>query len=247
MAAALTPAQWALCLVAVFLSGVLRGFSGFGFALAATPLLASIMPPAQAVPVVLLLQIGTSFVGVRTTLAHAEYRSALPIGLAAMLTAPLGSWMLAWVSDAAARLLAASLTLLSVAVLATGIRFLRQPGMAASLASGLAAGLFGGLCAMPGPPVILYYLASPVAAAQARASMIVIFLLTSITACLGVIAAGLLSTTTVAVAAASAPVMVVGTCLGGRLFLRYSDSHYRRASMTVLLLVAIIAFWRTFH
>ncbi len=245
--AALTPAQWALCLVAVFLSGVLRGFSGFGFALAATPLLASIMPPAQAVPVVLLLQIGTSFVDVRATLAHAEYRSALPIGLAAMLTAPLGSWMLAWVSDAAARLLAASLTLLSVAVLATGIRFPRQPGIAASLASGLAAGLFGGLCAMPGPPVILYYLASPVAAARARASMIVIFLLTSITACLGVIATGLLSTTTVAVAAASAPVMVVGTWLGSRLFLRYSDSHYRRASMAVLLLVATIAFWRTFH
>ncbi len=243
----LTASQWALCLIAVFASGVLRGFSGFGFALAATPLLASIMPPAKAVPIVLLLQIGTSFVGARTTLAQAEYRSALPIGAGAMAAAPLGSWMLAWVSDAAARMLAASLTLLSVAVLAAGIRFLRRPGMAMSLGSGLAAGLFGGLCAMPGPPVILYYLASPVDPAQARASMIVIFLLTSIAACAGAIAAGLISVATITVVAASAPLMIAGTWAGGTLFARHSGAHYRRASMMALVLVAAIALWRAFH
>lgn len=247
MVAALTPGQWALCLTAVFASGVLRGFSGFGFALAATPLLGSIMPPAKAVPIVLLLQIGTSFVGARATLVEAEYRSALPIGLGAMLAAPLGSWMLAWVSDGAARMLAASLTLVSVAALAAGIRFLRRPGIVMSLGSGFAAGLFGGLCAMPGPPVILYYLASPVEPAQARASMILIFLATSIAACAGAGAAGLVSATTMVIVLASAPMMVAGTWVGGQLFLRHNGSHYRRASMAALVLVAIIAFWRAFH
>ncbi|HUD91689.1 MAG TPA: sulfite exporter TauE/SafE family protein [Sphingobium sp.] len=247
MVSALTPGQWVLCLTAVLLSGVLRGFSGFGFALAATPLLGSIMPPAKAVPIVLLLQIGTSFVSARATLAEAEYRSALPIGLGAMVAAPLGSWMLAWVSDGAARMLAASLTLFSVAVLAAGIRFLRRPGIVMSLGSGLAAGLFGGLCAMPGPPVILYYLASPVEPAQARASMILIFLATSLAACAGAAAAGLVSITTMVIVLASAPMMVAGTWVGGQLFLRHSGSHYRRASMAALVLVAIIAFWRAFH
>ena len=52
----------------VFLSGLLRGFTGFGFGLTAVPLLSLVMPPARAVPLVLMLQAMVSLAGLRDAL-----------------------------------------------------------------------------------------------------------------------------------------------------------------------------------
>ena len=42
---------------AVLGAAVLRGITGFGFALAAAPLLGMVLPPAQGVAVVILIQV----------------------------------------------------------------------------------------------------------------------------------------------------------------------------------------------
>ena len=54
---------WTLFLVAVavFLAAILRGFTGFGFALAAVPLLSLTLPPARVVPIVVILQAIVAF------------------------------------------------------------------------------------------------------------------------------------------------------------------------------------------
>ena len=80
----LSPTQWALCVLAVAFSAILRGYSGFGFALAATPLLVSLIPPTAAVPVVLMLQIGSSLVGLKRTIADSDRRSVAPTAILAL-------------------------------------------------------------------------------------------------------------------------------------------------------------------
>ena len=49
----------------VFAAAVLRGFTGFGFGLAAVPLLSLALPPAKVVPFVVVLQVIVGVGGVR--------------------------------------------------------------------------------------------------------------------------------------------------------------------------------------
>lgn len=50
-------------LIMVFLAGLLRGFTGFGFSIAAVPMLSLILAPVQVVPLVLLLQVAITLAG----------------------------------------------------------------------------------------------------------------------------------------------------------------------------------------
>ena len=46
-----------VAVLGVFAAAVLRGFTGFGFGLAAVPLLSLALPPAKVVPFVVALQV----------------------------------------------------------------------------------------------------------------------------------------------------------------------------------------------
>ena len=54
-----------IALLGVFAASVLRGFTGFGFGLAAVPLLSLVLPPAQVVPFVVVLQVVVGTGGLR--------------------------------------------------------------------------------------------------------------------------------------------------------------------------------------
>lgn len=237
----LSPTQWVLCALAVALSAILRGYSGFGFALAATPLLVSLIPPTAAVPVVLILQMGSSLVGLRRTIAEADRRSVSVMAAAAVLATPIGTWLLIVWSPDAARLTAAALTLSAAVVLGVGFRFKAQPSMPASIPFGFAAGLFGGLAAMPGPPAILYYLGSPIPNVTARASMTLLFLIISTVSLIGAALGGLVSLEALALAAVTTPIMFAGTAFGVYLFKRLPAAHYRPICLVILIAVGLVA------
>jgi uncharacterized membrane protein YfcA len=79
----------------VFVAGLIRGFTGFGFSIAAVPLLSLIMPPAQAVPIVLLLQLLVSMNGLKAAARICDWRSIRALSLGALVATPLGAWALA--------------------------------------------------------------------------------------------------------------------------------------------------------
>ena len=238
--------SWIACLSVIFLSGVLRGFSGFGFALAATPLLGFLLPPAEAIPIVLILQVGASLVGCRATLAALDRRSVVTLGGAAILATPAGVALLAMLTAQSARIVIAVLTLLSVMAVRAGLRFRHRPNVALTLPFGVAAGLFSGLCAMPGPPVILFYTASPIANISARASMVAIFLLTAVSSLIAAAYAGLITVEAIWIALVGAPAMIGGTWAGERLFVKYHARFYKEASLLALIGIAAISGLRAF-
>ena len=64
-----------IALIGVFLASVLRGFTGFGFGLAAVPLLSLALPPAQVVPFVVLLQVVVGAGGLRNAWYQCDWRA----------------------------------------------------------------------------------------------------------------------------------------------------------------------------
>lgn len=228
----------------VFAAGVLRGFTGFGFSLCAVPLLSLVMAPAQAVPLVLILQCAVSINGLRPALRECDWRSVRLLALGAVVPTPAGLYLLSFLPAAPVRLVIAAVVVFAVVVLGRGARLPITPGPAAVVGFGLATGLCNGLTGIPGPPVIAFYLAAPIGTAAGRASMIVLFMATSIAGLIPLIATGHLPQNSLVQAVFTVPSVYIGSRIGAYLYRRSPEAHYRTVAMALLVLTAILAAWR---
>ena len=85
----------------------------------------------------------------------------LPLGLAALLAIPAEAF----------RWGVSLMALATIAALVAGWRWRGARGRGTTAAAGFLSGIVGGATALPGPPVILYYMASPMPVAQVRANL----------------------------------------------------------------------------
>lgn len=235
----LLPSALALVCGAVLVAAILRGFTGFGFALAAVPILSFAMPPSRSVALVILLQ---ALVGTRDVvrLRRVVHRPSLGwLMLGALFGTPIGLLLLARLDPSTVRLLIAGIVCLAIVFLARKPAFHAHAGARLALPTGFLAGLFGGVAAMPGPPAIAYYLSVSTPPNVARASLMVFFFSTSLIALPGLFLARLIDVPTVVLSLVALPVLLAGTALGGWLFSRSGSAFYRPVALTVLIIMAV--------
>jgi len=224
--------------VVIFLAAVLRGITGFGFAIAAVPPLSFLVAPSMAVVIVALLQV---MVGVRDipTLRHDMDKQALKwLALGALLGTPLGVLLLSSLDPALVKISVAAIVLVAVPVLLSPKRFAFPPGPKSALPSGMASGFFGGLAAMPGPPAILYFVGSQSKTVQTRASLMVFFVITASCSVPMFWLSDLISLEIIGISLAALPLFFAGGWVGAKIFARTSDAAYRYASIAILVAMA---------
>ncbi len=242
--AGMAPEQLALALAAALAAAFVRGLAGFGMAILIVPVLGLAIPPAEAVVTANWLGIFIGLVGIRTIIADSE-RSALTISGLAMAATPAGVWLLAQTDPALARFLIALLALGAfVMVLLPKRPHGHVPGVGEVGATGIACGILTGFAGMPGVPVVPFYLRRIIAPRLARASMMAIFLATSIA---GVSSAVVLRVATwreLALAAILFPAILFGNWMGHRAFGKISDRAWRIFTGVVLGAAAVAALVR---
>ncbi len=244
MLAGLTPEQLAVALAAALAAAFVRGLAGFGMAILLVPVLGLAIPPSEAVVVGNLLGVFIGLIGIRAIIGQSE-RSALHISALAVLATPLGVWLLSITDPALARLLIALVALGAfVLVLLPKRPADHLPGRLETGATGLTSGILTGFAGMPGPPVVPYYLRRAIPAQLARASMLTIFLATSIAGCLSALALGVATWREPILAALLYPAVLLGNWLGTLAFGRVSEVAWRSFTGTVLGAAALAALWR---
>lgn len=244
-ASGFAPATLAAAALAIFGSALVRGLTGFGMAIILVPLLGIIMPPERAVVLAILLQLLIGPAGLKVILADADRHSALSIGSIAMLATPLGLAALLVTPPAIARVAIAVIAIGAfVAVMLPPRRAEAPPGPLVTGLTGVASGLLTGFAAMPGPPVIPYYLRQPIPPATARASMMLVFFAASIAGSIAAALMGRAGWHDLALAALFYGPMWLGNHLGGRAFGRVSPPVWRSAVAAVLGVAALSAVLR---
>lgn len=236
----LTPRLICLSIAAVFAASILRGFTGFGFSLAAVPLLGLFMSPTQAVPIAIGLQLLGSLIDFRHATKSCHWPSLRWMMIGAVAGSPLGALVLSHIPAPAARLVICSITLLAVLALGRGFALAAMPAWLPTV-TGFFAGIFNGLAAMPGPPAVAYYMSAPLPRDTVRSSLMVFFLLTSIAAMASGIALGLITLQTLCLSLLGLPVMWIGTRIGHMAFTRGSDRLHRRISIGSLGMIALVS------
>jgi uncharacterized membrane protein YfcA len=241
LGATLTPRLILLSVAAIFAAAILRGFTGFGFSLAAVPLLGLFMSPTQAVPIAIGLQLLGSLLDFRSASKECDWPSLRWLMIGALVGSPLGTVILSEIPAAVSRLVISSITLLAVLVLGRGFSLQAMPPRPVTSVTGFMSGLFNGLAAMPGPPAVAYYMSVPLPRTATRASLLVFFLMTSITAAIAAFAIGMITVQTVSLSVLGLPVMWIGTKLGEMAFTRGTDALHRQVSIVSLGVIALVS------
>jgi hypothetical protein len=232
---------WAAVVGACIVAGVVRGFTGFGFPLIVVTSTSLVIAPVEIVPIALLLDI---LAGVRMlpSVRHdVDRRGVSFLVLGALPAIPLGAWLLSSLDAETMRLAIGVMVLIAVLIIAWGFQMVRPPGRPLLTGTGMAAGFLSGTMGMPGPPVILLYLSSPLPVATLRATSIAFFLFSDLAALAAMLWFGIITETVFWRALVLAPIVEVAVLGGRHLYGIAEPAHVKRAALVLLTVLAVVA------
>lgn len=241
--AGFTALQIAAAIAATFGAAFIRGLTGFGFGILLVPILALALTPVEAVLAINIMAGLLALTEIRLILREAE-KSAFVIAGLVVLATPLGLIALDATPQALARFLIALVALSAFFAILLPQRAAAQPGALTTAATGLSAGVLTGFAAMPGPPVVPYYVGRALPRLTAKASMIGIFGIAAMAGIGSGAAIGVLEWRIIALGLALFPLVLLGNWVGSLAFGKVSERAWRLAVGITLGAAAVAALVR---
>lgn len=221
-------------------AAVLRAFSGFGFALAAMPLLVLVIDPARAVVLCALLSLAAGLKNLRPSLRESDRVLLKPLLIGSLIGTPLGVAVLDWLPADVMKLLI-GFGVLGSAILLWRTGVMSGAGRWLALPVGLSAGFMGGALAIPGPPIVVFLLGTEPDARKARATLMAFFNVSAMISLAGYGVTGKIDEISPLQFGLALPCLLLGDWLGVKLFERYGAAHHRRISLLILALIGVTA------
>lgn len=229
----------AYAILCVFAAAIVRGFAGFGFSLLAITAISLALPPAVVVPSIFMMEIAASIHLLPSVWREVAWRAIGLLLLGCLVATPLGVRLLATMPAAPMQVALGAVVMVAAGLLLRGFALQSVPGPAATLATGAVSGLLNGAFGIGGPPVILFFFASPAGVAVGRASVIVYFLGTDLIGLAFMLREGLIGTPQLGLALAFLPALLAGNWLGARGFRGVEMATFRRWVLLLLTLLAL--------
>jgi uncharacterized membrane protein YfcA len=168
--------RFAIAVGIAALSGLVRGFSGFGSALIYMPLISAVYSPRLAAPTLLLIDTICALPFALRAMPHCNWREVAPTSLAGAVVLPFGALALVLLDPLWLRWFIAGLVLVALVTLAAGWHYHGRPTLAASLGVGALAGFGGSAVQIGAPPLLVFWLGGDNDAVTVRANIMVYFI-----------------------------------------------------------------------
>jgi uncharacterized protein len=226
--------------VCIFLAAIVRGYSGFGFSLLSVTALSLVYAPADIVPSIFMLEVAASLHLLPSIWKEIHWRSVFPLIVGCLFATPFGVWLLANLDAAPMQIAISIFVLVAVALMWLGFALKTMPGPVASTVVGAASGFANGAFGIGGPPVVLFYFASPAGNIAGRASLIVFFLATDVIGLANQSIQGLLTWDAFTRAALYLPALIAGVWVGARSFASANPDTFRKVVLIIMATLAIV-------
>ena len=230
----------------IFLASFFQGLTGFGFGIISVSLLALVMEPKQAT----ILCTCLAFINVSQVLWSVRKQIRMdrlwPLAAGALLSMPLAVKLFKELSQTAI------IRSIGVVLIATAVRELTKSNSAKRSLSrmwgflaGIVAGFTGGLTSMSGPPVIAYCYMQDWDTREIKAMLQSLFMVTILSRLALITYEGLMSRDLLTNCALLAPVAILGSQAGIRLFSKLkTDALLLVARISILLLGVYLLFFK---
>jgi len=156
----------------VFIAGLVRGFAGFGAALIIMPVASSILSPVEAVIFLTTSDLIGPIPNAPAAWREGTKRDAGLLVLGAAIALPFGVWALSVMDVTFFGWLVSITVFVMLALTATGWRMKRALSKQLIVTVGAVGGFMSGFVGMPGPPVIMMYMASKLPISVIRANFL---------------------------------------------------------------------------
>jgi uncharacterized membrane protein YfcA len=230
--------------VIIFIASIVRGFTGFGLALVAVPLIQFIMPVSDTAVFIAIINLIFSILYYRRSRGIV---AGQPLGRMALWTGigvAGGTLVLKYINPAFIQLTWGVLIILIVTALVRGVSFRNISDKSAMTMSGLFGGLLAGATGITGPPVaiILSALKTPREKFNAIISIFILFAVAY--ALIFYLISGLVSSGTVILSLCAVPALLAGLWTGDFLVARISQKTFTNIVYVVLVIMGFITLFK---
>jgi uncharacterized membrane protein YfcA len=233
-----TGAAIAIAVIA-FVSGLARGFSGFGSALIFMPLASSMASPRLVAAVLLIIDFIAAAPLAPNAWKHADRQATAVMVSGALVGVPLGTYFLSRLDPVTTRWIISGFVFALLLLLLSGWRYRGKDHAAISIGVGGLSGFCSGLAQTGGPPIVAYWLGRPLPSATARANILLFFAASDFFSVVSYSLSGLVTSEAIRFSLVIGPVYAVGVMLGAKLFGRASETLFR-AICYVLIAAAVV-------
>lgn len=240
-----TEGLWIL-VVAVIAAGLVRGFSGFGSAMIIMPAAAAVLSPVEAVIFVSGCELLGPLPNLRAAWRDAARWDVGRLMLGAVLALPFGVWWLAYVDPTVFGWGVSIIVLVLLGLVMTGWRFQGTLTRSMTIGAGGIGGFMTGLSGIPGPPVIMLYMASTLPIKVIRANFLLYLLGIDVVLIPLLMATGLMEWSVFLLGLMVGLVNVVANAAGARLFNPDAERLFRAVAYMIIAASAILGLplWR---
>jgi uncharacterized membrane protein YfcA len=231
----------AMLLATILIAGVARGLSGFGTGMIVAPVAGALYGPKAALVVIVIIDSLPAIPVTIPALRIARWGEVLPVTLGLLVLFPAGIWLLTNGDEHTLRWLICAAILTCVLALWSGWRYSGPRNAATSFGVGGVAGVLSGIAAIPGPPVIAYWIAGGFPAAIVRANLLTLFLLGEFVSIGNLWIAGLFEREVVMRGLLATPFYFAGILIGWAMFARSGEHLYRLVTFGLIVLAALLA------
>lgn len=155
---------------AALVAGIVRGFSGFGTAMIYLPVAGQILTPFETLTTLVAMDIVGPLPNVPRALRDGHPPDVIRLAIGLFVALPLGVWTLSIVEPEVFRYGVSIAAMILLVVLISGVRYRGALTPPLIYGTGAAGGFLCGSVGLPGPPVILLYMASPLPSQAVRAN-----------------------------------------------------------------------------
>src|SRR5438876_3936121 len=230
--------------IAIFLGGVVSGFSGFAFSAVSGAILLHFLEPLVAIPLMMCCSIASQISSLAVIRQYVRWRESAPLLVGGAAGVPIALYFLTITNAHVFRIL------IGIFLVAYAIYSLTRPGFgmvrqAASpiirTAVGFAGGLVGGLTAMPGSLPIIWCDLRGLSKEDQRGEVQPFILLTQVFAVLLLMCKpGMLHPDFLSVLPLAIPAVVAGTLVGILLWGKIDEAKFRYSVLCMLLISGLL-------
>lgn len=228
-----------LMVLGVFAGAVVSGFTGFAFSAVAGAVLLHMLPPSQAVPLMMVCSVLVQCINLFSLRFHVRWRDSLALIAGGLLGLLPAIYILLHADPALFRVGFGAFLALYACYMLLRPKFREQPtapGLAQQAAIGLVGGLVGGVTAMPGAVPTIWCDMRGIGKDRQRGVVQPYITVMQVAALAFLLAQRGLPESLLDDFVLSVPPLAAGTLLGLALFGRVSDALFRRVLLGVLLL-----------
>jgi uncharacterized protein len=222
-----------------FAAGVVRGFSGFGLSAVLVASAAFFVSPKLIIPAAQALEIVASIAMLKSVWPDVNWRWLKPMAFGYLFSVPFGIAALTYGSVTALRILGCVVLLCASVAMLLNLRPKLHDGFGLRMGTGLVAGFMSGATSYGGMVASIMLFAVDLPAKNLRATLVVMFFLSSIYSLVLGAWHGITNAQTLTLAGWLAIPILAGIALGSRGF---SVVNPERFKQIVLIILAALSF-----